>query len=463
MRGKEPVPGLEARRAKNGRAPDPRINPLLAGRMLLGEALENGVEPPEEQEPGILLRGKVHHVFAAAGLGKTMLALWLIKQAILRGEIVVLLDDENGVRTIAERLQEMGVSPKEVDARLFYLPFPSLPMTEEARGNYVDLLDDLKPDLIIFDSWISFLAGAGMNESENTDVQTWCAAYTQPARARGITTVILDHVPHQGSRARGASRKRDEVDVQWQLYRTKHFDRETVGEINLHCEKDRDAWLEPSVRFSVGGTGDGGLVFRRSAGTVEEPDDEGLTPSARKLLDVLRAKFQNFGANASEWAAAANVARQTVYRSKDALLERGLIEERGKRYFPVPWGDTTPPGPDDSGTAPLPEAGVTLHHESSVTDERGVPKQQTGEVSHVSHSVTSGPGDTGEEGVTLSHTPIGCDSVTPPRTPERSGDNEGASVSGRRLTPDEVERVKRLVREGMSPTIARAEVLGEDL
>jgi hypothetical protein len=71
-------------------------NPLPAGRVRLGKAMENGVEPPEELEPEILLKGKVHQVFAAAGFGKTMLELWLAKRAIERGETVIYLDDENG-------------------------------------------------------------------------------------------------------------------------------------------------------------------------------------------------------------------------------------------------------------------------------------------------------------------------------------------------------------------------------
>lgn len=40
------------------------------------------MEPPEELEEGMLLRGKVHQVFAASGLGKTMLAIWFVKRCI---------------------------------------------------------------------------------------------------------------------------------------------------------------------------------------------------------------------------------------------------------------------------------------------------------------------------------------------------------------------------------------------
>lgn len=378
-----------------------QANPLLAGRVLLREAMEKGVEPPEELEPGVLLRGKVHHVFSASGLGKTMLGLWFVKRCIERGQRIVYFDDENGVRTISERLQDMGVDPARVDELLYYLPFPSLPMTEEARRNYAALLEDIEPDLVVFDSWINFLASAGLNENENTDIQMWCTAFTKPARDEGITVVILDHVPHEGSRARGASRKKDEADVQWQLFRNKPYSRDSTGEVVLRCEKDRDSWLEPSVTFSVGGTSDGRLIFERSAGTVEEPDPaDGLTPSARALLDVLVAKFAIAGANASEWAVAAGVSRQTVYRSKVALIGRGLVEVHRKRYYPSQ-------SPDREG---------------DITREPGATKPDLGEVSHGVTGRNNGPGVTGADGVTPCNTPF--EGVTggtpPPSTPQRN-------------------------------------------
>ena len=45
---------------------------------------------------------------------------------------------------------------------------------------------------------------------------------------------------------------------------------------------------------------------------------------------------------------------------------------------------------------------------------------------------------------------------TPPPTPPPGGGH------GRRLSPEEAERVKTLVAQGMAPAFARAEVLGLD-
>jgi hypothetical protein len=428
------------------------VNPLLANRVLLRKAMEDGIEPPDELEPGVLLKGKVHQIFAASGLGKTMLALWLTKRRIERGQRVIYLDDENGARTISERLQDMGVDSARVDEFLYYLPFPHLPMTRKAQRDFMALLEEVSPTLVVFDSWINFLAGAGLNENENTDIQVWSATYTKPAREMGITTAVLDHVPHEGARARGASRKKDEADVQWQLYRTKHFDRNSVGEITLHREKDRDDWLDPSVRFSVGGTDDGRLTFRRSAGTVEEPDPkDGLTDSARKLLKVLQAKFAATGAGASEWAKAAGLSRQTVYRSKDTLIARGLVREERRRYYPIDGpdggGKSVTPDSDPQEDSVTPESGpgeegVTLDYEEGVTPESGLDNSETPEVSHGVTPCNTAPDVTAEEGVTHCNTPLkGVTGVTPSDT---FADNGSLSVD---------EAVRELRRPYSGPRI----------
>jgi hypothetical protein len=293
MVGLEPVPNLS-----------PEINPLLAGRVRLGNAIQNGIEPPEELEHDVILKGKVHVLYAGAGMGKTLLALKLIKNAIERGENVIYLDTENMERIVSERLSALGVDPELVDRYLFYLPSPHMPGSKRAAAEYSDMLDKVKPSLIVFDSWINFLAGAGLSENENTDIAHWAVVYVHPARDRGTAVILLDHVPHDGSHARGATRKKDEADVVWRLRKTKHFDRDSVGEITLQLEKDREGWLPPSVTYSIGGTMDG-FTCERSAGTFEPPaENGGLEKSHEGALEALHILGE---ATDKEWKKAASV------------------------------------------------------------------------------------------------------------------------------------------------------------
>jgi hypothetical protein len=352
---KELVPGMPRRLAKffgwenatndEGEA----VNPLLAGRVDLGRVLRHGIQPPEELEPDVLLKGMIHHLFGPSESGKTIIALWIIKRRLEARQHVIVFDAENGTRTIAERLKQMGADPDLVGEHLVYLPFPSLTMDARLRRAYEEALDEIEPVLIVFDSWASFLAAAGFSENENSEIEHWDTAFTKIAKKRGITSLILDHVPHEHDRSRGGARKKEVADVQWFVKKTQDFNRDAVGEVLLISKKDREGWLPGSVKFSVGGSY-GRLLCERSAGTIEEPDPAtGLTANERKVLDTLCEEFGQRGARAGEWQRATKgrgVARATHYRAvqklvSPSLTHQPLVRLENETYFPV--DDTDPP------------------------------------------------------------------------------------------------------------------------
>jgi hypothetical protein len=308
------------------------VNALLNKRVLLGRDIERGVEPPEELEPGVLLKGRVHQIFAGPGAGKTWLALWVAAQSIERGERVLFLDMENGRRIVAERLGALGVNTTNMDELLWYIPSPNLSLTSPLSAAYVELLDMVRPDLIVFDSWINFLASAQLDENVAGDIASWAITYAHPARDRGITVVLLDHVPHTANHARGSTRKKDEVDVQFRLSRRRPFDRGQLGEIVLHREKDREGWLPASVCFTVGSSGDG-FVFRRSDADAGEPSggDE-LTGAKGRAFEAL-CSFGEHGAGFNEWHRAAGVAKATLSTTARIFMDKGLIHHtEDKKY-----------------------------------------------------------------------------------------------------------------------------------
>lgn len=307
-----------------------QVSATLPGRILLGEAIQHGVAPPDEFEPGVLLRGAVHQIFAGPGSGKTWLALHLLNNAIGRGQTVAFFDTENGKRIVGERLGALCVNPSKVDELLFYFPSPSLNMEPTAVESFALFLDETRPELVVFDSWLDHLAGAGLDENSATDIAAWASRYSRPARERGSTVLLLDHVPHDNAHARGSTRKKDEADVQWRLLNTRRFDRETVGEITLRREKDREGWLPPVVKFSVG-SGQSGFVFRRSEGTIEEADS-GLTDSQEQALQALET-FEN-GATFTQWWRASGLQAKSTFGDAKLYLERnGYAEKRETLYF----------------------------------------------------------------------------------------------------------------------------------
>lgn len=403
-------------------------NRLLDSRILLGDVIMNGTEPPEELEPGVLLKGKVHSIYAPPGAGKTMLMLWLVKRCVHRGEKVLLLDSENGYRIISERLTDMGVDGEKIDEHLVYLDTPSLAIP--GQPDYLALLDEVEPALVVFDSLISFLAGSGCEENSATDIAAWAVAFCHPARNRNISVLLLDHVPHEGAHARGSTRKKDEVDVQWSLKQTQPFDRESVGELVMFREKDREAWLPPSVKFSVGGSQDG-FIFEKSAGTVVEPRPDGnLTPYAEKTLSFIREKGEK-GAAWKELHRALRGSKSTLSTALAELRRANLCikDESTKHHY-----------------ATEPEKSIdTAVKGSSVRFGKG----------SVEHTE---PGEQRE--VRYGTHPLGGVPTEPDAEPT------DAECSRRPNNADEQRQaeqlIEKLVADGMEPDLARRELLGEE-
>ena len=374
MTGRRMPRDVEARVRANGTGPGSdrgRVNPLLVGRVDLGEAISKGIDPPVELESDVLLDGKIHHLFGPSESGKTIVALWFVKRRIEARQRVIFFDAENGPRTVAERLKQMGADPGLVGEYLVYLPFPDLTLGETGRRDFLGLLDQVGPALIVFDSWASFLASAGFSENENAEIEHWDSAFTKQAKNRSIASVILDHTPHDADRSRGGARKKEVADVQWQVKKTQGFDRDTVGEVLLIKHKDREGWLPPTVKFSVGGMF-GELVCAWSAGTVDEPvGTGGLTRSERTVLNTLRNEFAPNGARMAEWQRATHareVSRATHYRavrklvsSEVSLAERvRLVDET---YFPP--DDADPPENDDTSISRIGKPNFPRSHEVS--------------------------------------------------------------------------------------------------
>jgi hypothetical protein len=389
---------------------DPQVLVSRFERIDLGEPIATGMEPPEMLVPEVLYAGSVHAIYSAGGTGKTFFALWLIKQVIEQDKPVILLDQENSVRIISERLRSLGVSAEQARRNLHYYPFPSMPLSDDASAEFETLLDEIKPALVVFDSWINFLASAGLDENSSVDIALWSDAYPQRARMRGIACLLLDHIPKEGNTARGSGRKLDYVDVMFELTKPQHFDRETVGRIDLRLKKDREGWLSWGLAFAVGGK-DGELVFGRRAFDSSLLAPSRLLPSDRTTLDALKS-FGDAGGRDKDWREEAmnrGLSRASYYRSRETLLKEGLAEKVGDRF-----------------AHKLPANG------------------ESHEVSRESHETNETPANGGKSHE--SHHPKG----------ETRETNQAETIP-----EHQSHRIRKLVREGMSEKAAREEVLGK--
>ncbi len=328
-------PGNAEERGKEAKEEKPKPpNPFQ--RSDLAGALERGVEPPEVLIAEVLLAAKVHSIYSAGGTGKTFFAAYLSRKVLEKGGTVLYFDQENGLRIMAERAQSLGITP-ELAKNFYHYPFPTMPLDFAVIEAFEQLLDELKPNLVVFDSWVNMLAMCGLDENSSVDIATWTEAYSQKARHRGIAVLILDHVPKEGGSARGSGRKLDYVDVMWELRNPQPFDRETVGRVDLHLRKDREGWLPRVLTYSVGGT-ENGFIFKRSLGKFEASDEAGLLKSDHTTLEALKG-LGSMGAFDKEWreeAIARGLSRATYYRSRETLLRLGLVEQVMNKFFVKP-------------------------------------------------------------------------------------------------------------------------------
>jgi hypothetical protein len=319
-------------------------------RVDLRGPVERGVEPPDMLVDDILYAGRVHCIYSGGGTGKTFMALWLIGCTLRQRKRVVLLDHENGVKIISDRLRDLGIPGELIEEYLYYFPFPSMPLSPDASASFEAMLDGIEPELVVFDSWINCLAAAGLDENSSVDIAQWTEAYAQRARARGVAVLLLDHIPKAGGSARGSGRKLDYVDAMYELRNPVKFDRETVGEVGLLLRKDREGYLPRALTFSIGGTPDG-FMLRRSEGAFHAPHEITLN-SDRAALDALKDAGPH-GCTAREWQEEVRVrgyGSSSFKRSVETLLNAGLVinpdrGQKGSRYRLAPDQDPSKSGP----------------------------------------------------------------------------------------------------------------------
>lgn len=139
---------------------------------------------------------------------------------------VLYFDRENNLRDIVTRMASFGAVPRELEG-LDYRLFPgfsgALDESALAAAELLGLIEESKPDLVIFDTVSRFISG-----NEN-DADTWLSFYRRvhsPLKALGIAALRLDHMGKDEEKgSRGSSAKAQDVDHVWELTKTEEFHR----------------------------------------------------------------------------------------------------------------------------------------------------------------------------------------------------------------------------------------------
>jgi AAA domain len=268
---------------------------------------------PEALIDGVLFRGENHIIFGSAGQGKTMLACYIASELTKGGESVVYLDHENGAGRIFKRMHALGCTEGMLEEHFYYFEDPA--STLEDAPDYREMLAEIRPSLVVFDSLFGFMVAANLDENYGPDVGKWFDAFAPPTLE--VATLVLDHTPKKGDTECGSGRKRDAVDVSWEV--KGNFSTDRVGPLKLSLKKSRDGGLGEVVTFTFGGT-----PLRAQRGDMRK-----LAPHER-TLEVLED-----GMSAGEWLDASGASETTFFRHRDKLVAAGLVEKVDERYSHV--------------------------------------------------------------------------------------------------------------------------------
>lgn len=196
----------------------------------------------------ILARGRGHAIWAKGGEGKSEFALDLVLKAVAAGYLVLYLDYEMSEADLYDRLVDAGCDETSDLALLRYAQMPALSPLDGATGaaELAETVDGVRMAhpgahiVVVIDTFGRAVAG---QEDSNDTIREFFRHAGGVMRSRGVTWCRLDHTGHAEEHARGASGKRDDVDVDWQLKRTD-------GGCKLRATKRRMSWVPESVSFT---------------------------------------------------------------------------------------------------------------------------------------------------------------------------------------------------------------------
>jgi hypothetical protein len=302
-----------------------------ADTMSLGDLLEQDFKR-EYIIPDLLPKPAVVLVYGAGGDGKSMTAWALAKHValgqpfVIRGKHVpveqgpvLLLNGDQPLVQLQEQLEETEI-PK-------YAPITiRTDWSLQRYAQFIKLLEQVKPKLVIIDSLIGCSGGRAFDENKS-DFATPLYWLT---RNNGIlfpptTIVIIHHANKQGG-FRGTSAIRDAVDEVWALKRP------TEREVEMTGQSARIITVEKS-RSGRGGSQlllkqEADLCFTLADWTPEvDPTNASPSGTTDRVLQRLRVVYPNTrtrGDLNADPLCGGSVA--AVRKSLQRLLKRGLIE-----------------------------------------------------------------------------------------------------------------------------------------
>jgi len=229
----------------------------------LERLLASGVEPffdrkfaanwdaPEPETdwivPGLIASDSIHWASGEHASLKTTVGAWACREAMDLGRDAVWLDYEVGTGRSRRRFKLCGITREQAQRGFHYRYLPPITGTDDSTVERLhESVARLNKPLVVIDSLSKALARADCNENDAGEVSRFTEGILQRAlKGAGATVYVIDHVGRHQLKssnyvARGSSTKDADADITYRFVVENQPNHETVGQLRLLCQKDRD-------------------------------------------------------------------------------------------------------------------------------------------------------------------------------------------------------------------------------
>jgi len=230
--------------------------------------------------------GRINTIFGDSGGGKTWYALYIMSEQMRAGHDVVLVDYEDSPDSAIARLEQVGVSQREILRHLIYIQ-PNEKWSLSAERTLREAFADRDISMVTLDSTGEALAVDGISPNADEEVAMWFRGSARFfSKEIGAAVILLDHVVKSQEAGRnsefasGSGRKRAAINgAAYFLKVVEAPSKTTNGLFRLVTRKCRFGWRQHGsiacdVTMENTGVGDN-VKF-----TVTQPSSTS-TPSGR--------------------------------------------------------------------------------------------------------------------------------------------------------------------------------------
>lgn len=289
----------------------------------------------------LLARSAVTMLVGREGQGKSMLAQALaagighgstVAGIDCRQGRVMIIDAENGEAEIHRRIRGLGVKP----GTLVYVEADGFDLRTDL-ADVEALLDEHRPDALMFDSLRSL--APGLDENDSGEAEAALGPVRSLTRRRGCATLVLHHAGKASNGYRGSTAIGAAVDLGFTLAR----EGEDPHRRTLTCWKSRIA-AEPAPRTISLQANDG----RISVTAVERATSTAAGTRTDELTDRLATIAAERGILAwHELAALAGVEPEsgTAKRARRRAIDDNKLATHGRGFYGPPAASSVRPVP----------------------------------------------------------------------------------------------------------------------